>query len=207
MTPQRQQKIDAVLDARQDNITVVLENVFDPHNIAAVLRTADAVGVAEIYIINTILPTYKQFGKRSSSGAISWMLLHQFTNVADCVAAIRKKYNKIYSTHLGASSVSMHSLDMTQSIALAFGNEQKGLSDEFLAHSDGNFVIPQVGMIQSLNISVACAVTLYEALRQKTAAGHYANRTISEANQQQLIDHWAGRVEREKAARIAEKNK
>jgi tRNA (guanosine-2'-O-)-methyltransferase len=207
MTEARHQKIENVLDNRQENLTIILENVFDPHNIAAVLRTADAVGVAEVYIVNTILPTYKQFGKRSSSGAITWMLLHQFTTVAECIAAVRKKYKKIYSTHLGTSSVSMHQLDMTQPIALAFGNEQKGLSEEFLAYSDGNFIIPQVGMIQSLNISVACAITLYEAFRQKTIAGHYIQRSISAAFQHQLVSYWNGRVDREKEARIIEKNK
>jgi tRNA (guanosine-2'-O-)-methyltransferase len=207
MTEEREKKINRVLDFRQENLTVILENVFDPHNIAAVIRTADAVGVKEMYIVNTILPTYKQFGKRSSSGAINWMMLHEFDNLQDCITAVRKKYNKIYSTHLGTDSVTMHELNLTDSVALAFGNEQKGLTAEFLKESDGNFIIPQVGMIQSLNISVACAVSLYEAYRQKNVAGHYANRSISEVGQAELTAFWNGRTEREKEARKEEVGK
>ena len=73
MTPEREQRITSVLDKRQENLTIVLENVFDPHNISAVMRTCDAVGVQDLFIITTILPTYKQFGKRSSSGAAGWL--------------------------------------------------------------------------------------------------------------------------------------
>jgi tRNA (guanosine-2'-O-)-methyltransferase len=207
MTAERENKINRVLDYRQENLTVILENVFDPHNIAAVIRTADAVGVKEMYIVNTILPTYKQFGKRSSSGAITWMMLHEFDNLQDCITAVRKKYNKIYSTHLGTDSVTMHELNLTDSVALAFGNEQKGLTEEFLKESDGNFIIPQVGMIQSLNISVACAVSLYEAYRQKNVSGHYSNRSLSEQGQAELVAFWNGRTDREKAARKEEVGK
>jgi tRNA (guanosine-2'-O-)-methyltransferase len=207
MTEEREKKINRVLDFRQENLTVILENVFDPHNIAAVIRTADAVGVSEMYIVNTILPTYKQFGKRSSSGAINWMRLHEFDNLADCITAVRKKYNKIYSTHLGTDSVTMHELNLTDSVALAFGNEQKGLTAEFLKESDGNFIIPQVGMIQSLNISVACAVSLYEAYRQKNVAGHYAARSLSADTEASLVEFWSGRSEREKEARKEEVGK
>jgi tRNA (guanosine-2'-O-)-methyltransferase len=206
MTEERVEKINQVLDFRQENLTVILENVFDPHNIAAVMRTADAVGVKEMYIVNTILPTYKQFGKRSSSGAINWMMIHEFTNLEDCITAVRKKYNKIYSTHLGTDSVTMHELNLTDSVALAFGNEQKGLTAEFIAHSDGNFIIPQVGMIQSLNISVACAVSLYEAYRQKNVAGHYKQRSLSQAGENELIQFWNDRPKREKEIREANVN-
>ncbi|HLY68989.1 MAG TPA: RNA methyltransferase, partial [Puia sp.] len=168
MTPQRKDRITSVLDHRQDNITVVLENVFDPHNISAVMRTCDAIGMMEIYVLNTKIPRHKKWGAKSSSSAAKWLTIHQFTDAAICFAALRKKYNAIFTTHLDANSISLFEIDFTQKIALIFGNEHDGVSEEIRELSDGNYIIPQVGMIKSLNISVACAVTLYEAFRQKS---------------------------------------
>lgn len=87
--------------------------------------------------------------------------------------AVRKKYDNIYCAYLSDKAVSMYSLDMKQPTALVFGNEQTGISEELRGLSDGDFLIPQVGMIHSLNISVACAVTIYEAYRQRNEAGYY----------------------------------
>ena len=173
MTPQRDERLTAVLNKRQPDITVVLENVFDPHNISAVMRTCDAVGIQDIYILNHKIPPHRKWGEKSSSSAAKWLSIHQFTDPQACFEALRKKYKKIYTTHLSTDAVGLHELNLTESVALVFGNEHSGVSDEIIAMVDGNFIIPQVGIIKSLNISVACAVTLYEAFRQKSIAGHY----------------------------------
>ena len=173
MTPERDERLRAVLIKRQPDITVVLENVFDPHNISAVMRTCDAVGIQDIYILNHKIPPHRKWGEKSSSSAAKWLTIHQFTDPQACFEALRKNYNKIYTTHLSTDAVGLHELNLTQSVALVFGNEHSGVSDEIIAMADGNFIIPQVGIIKSLNISVACAVTLYEAFRQKSIAGHY----------------------------------
>ncbi len=173
MTPERDERLTAVLNKRQPEITVVLENVFDPHNISAVMRTSDAVGIQDIYILNHKIPPHRKWGEKSSSSAAKWLTIHQFTDPQACFEALRKNYNKIYTTHLSTDAVGLHELNLTQSVALVFGNEHSGVSDEIIAMADGNFIIPQVGIIKSLNISVACAVTLYEAFRQKSIAGHY----------------------------------
>ena len=89
-----------VLDRRQNDLTVILENVNDPHNIAAVLRTCDAVGIMEIFVLNTTVNTYKHFDDRKSSSANKWMIVHQYTNIAECFEHVRKQYQTIYSTHL-----------------------------------------------------------------------------------------------------------
>ena len=190
MTPQRQQKIEAVLSKRQNDLTIVLENVFDPHNISAVMRSCDAVGVQEIYVLNTRIPRHKKWGARSSSSAAKWLTVHQFEDAAACFAALRKKYDRILTTHLVTDAVNLYSLDLTQKTALVFGNEHAGVSDEIRAMADGNFLIPQVGMIQSLNISVACAVSLYEAFRQKEQAGHYATQKLATAEKAALEKTW-----------------
>lgn len=190
MTPERRQKLTAVLEKRQPDLTVVLENVFDPHNISAVMRTCDAVGIQEVYILTTKIPRHKKWGARSSSSAAKWLTVHQFDNAEECFALLRRKYTKILTTHLSSDAVNLYDVNMTEPIALVFGNEHSGVSDEIRALADGNFIIPQAGIIQSLNISVACAVTLYEACRQKTLAGHYNRNNMDHAMKQELLNEW-----------------
>ncbi|HSN59291.1 MAG TPA: RNA methyltransferase [Ferruginibacter sp.] len=190
MTPERIKRLDDVLNKRQPGLTVVLENVQDPHNISAVMRTCDAVGVQDIYILNTMIPKHKAWGARSSSSAAKWLSVHQFTDTKECFAAVRKRFDKIYTTHLSTDAIGLYEMDLTQRVALVFGNEHGGLSAETIELSDGNFIIPQVGIIKSLNISVACAVTLYESFRQKNAAGHYNKRQLDEISFKSLRSEW-----------------
>jgi tRNA (guanosine-2'-O-)-methyltransferase len=190
MTPERQERLTSVLNKRQNDITVVLENVFDPHNISAVMRTCDAVGVQDIYILNTKIPRHKKWGAKSSSSAAKWLTIHQFENAAECFLSLRKHYSTILTTHLSTDAVDLYSVDLTKSIALVFGNEHSGVSEEIRALADGNFIIPQVGIIRSLNISVACAVTMYEASRQKTNAGHYNQRKLDDTRYKSLLEEW-----------------
>lgn len=191
MTPERRERLMGVLNKRQPDLTVVLENVQDPHNISAVMRTCDAVGIQEIYVLNNKIPRHKKWGAKSSSSAAKWLTVHQFSDVAECMAALRKKYDKIMTTHLAADAVSLYDIDFTGSVALVFGNEHSGVSEEVRALADGNFIIPQMGIIRSLNISVACAVSIYEALRQKTNAGHYEERRLPEEQFEILWKEWS----------------
>jgi tRNA (guanosine-2'-O-)-methyltransferase len=190
MTQERRQKIESVLSKRQNNLTVVLENVFDPHNISAVMRSCDAVGVQDIYVLNTKIPPHDKWGKRSSSSANKWLTVHQFTSVVECLAALKGNYEKILTTHLSSDAVSLYELDLTGNVALVFGNEHDGVSEELRSLSDGNFIIPQVGMIRSLNISVACAVSLYEAFRQKQLAGQYNQQGLPADKYLLLSKQW-----------------
>lgn len=190
MTPERYNRLISVLNHRQPDLTVVLENVFDPHNVSAVMRTCDAVGIQDVYILNNRIPPHRKWGYRSSSTAAKWLTIHQFTDAEKCFEEVRKRYGKIYASHLGTNSSDMYSLNLAESIALVFGNETFGVSDEIRKYCDGDFIIPQVGIIKSLNISVACAVTLYEAFRQKKEKEHYTSRKISEDTFRQLSDDW-----------------
>lgn len=190
MTNERREKLLNVLAKRQNSLTVVLENVFDPHNISAVMRTADSVGIQEIFILNTRIAPHKRWGAKSSSSAAGWLTIRQFTDAVDCFSALRSSGYTILTTHLAENSVGLYELDLTRKLALVFGNEREGVSEEIRALADGNFIIPQVGIIQSLNISVACAVTLYEAYRQKNAAGHYRLPQITGAAAKELLLHW-----------------
>lgn len=190
MTEERKERIESVLAHRQNDLTVVLENVFDPHNISAVMRSCDAVGIQEIYVLTNKIPRHKKWGARSSSSAEKWLTVHQFEDAAECMAALRSKYDLVLTTHLSRDAVSLYEINLTQKVALVFGNEHSGVSDDIRALADGNFIIPQVGMIKSLNISVACAVSLYEAFRQKNGAGHYAAQKLTRAEHVSLSKEW-----------------
>jgi tRNA (guanosine-2'-O-)-methyltransferase len=190
MTNERRQKIERVLANRQNDLTVVLENVFDPHNISAVMRSCDAVGIQEIYVLNTRIPLHKKWGARSSSSAAKWLTIHQYADPQACMQQLRSRYDRILTTYLSGDAVSLYSLDLTARTALVFGNEHEGVSKEIRDMADGNFIIPQVGMIRSLNISVACAVSLYEGFRQKQSSGHYAQQKLSEAEYADISNQW-----------------
>ena len=157
MTPERAERLNSVLDHRQPDLTVVLENVFDPHNIAAVMRTCDAVGIQEIFVLNNRIPRHKKWGAKSSSSAAKWLSIHQFTDAQECFAELRKRYKRIYTTHLSSDATDLYDMDLTEPVALVFGNEHSGVSEDIIALADGNFLIPQVGIIRSLNVvSLAC---------------------------------------------------
>ena len=161
------------------------------------MRTCDAVGIQEIYILNTKIPRHKKWGARSSSSAAKWLTVHQYENVEECFYTLRKRYSKILTTHLSTDAISLYEIDMTESIALVFGNEHTGVSEEIRVLADGNFVIPQAGIIRSLNISVACAVTLYEAYRQKNNARHYNRNNMDDVMKQGLLEEWSLKQEGE----------
>ena len=184
MTPEREEKFKRVIAKRQTDLTVVFENVNDPHNISAVLRTCDSVGVKEVYIIQTIERPYTKLGKKSSSSASKWIEIHWFFSVKECMAEVQKKYKNIFGTKLTEQSKSLYELNLKESTALVFGNEHSGISDKLANSCTGNFLIPQVGMIESLNISVACAVSLYEAYRQRSIAGKYKTPMLTESELQ-----------------------
>ena len=190
MTPERTDRLMDVLRHRQQDLTVLMENVFDPHNISAVMRTCDAVGIQEIYILNDRIAPHKKWGQKSSSTAAQWLSIHQYTDADRCFEDLRKKFPRILCSYLGNPAQDLYELDFSGPVALVFGNETDGVSPEVRRRCDGDFLIPQVGIIRSLNISVACAVTLYEAFRQKRIAGHYRQARLSAADLQALQRDW-----------------
>lgn len=176
LTDERREKFERVACKRQSNFAVVLENIHDEHNIGAIVRSCEAVGVYNIFIINTDARLQKSSKYRSlstSKGAFKWMNTSIFLNLSEGMAEVRKQYDTILTTHLSSDAVSIYETDLTGSIALVLGNEHEGITKEMLAFTDGNISIPQVGLVQSLNVSVAAAVSLFEMLRQRSAKGLY----------------------------------
>ena len=195
MTDERREKLLKVINKRQSDLTVILENIEDPHNIAAVMRTCESVGIQDIYLLTTEIPQYKkkfgsEIGFRSASGAAKWLTIHEFSDAALCIDHVRKNFDRIYTTGFTGDSKDLYSLDLTESVAQVFGNEKYGITKELLEMADGNFLIPQMGIIQSLNISVACAVSVYEAFRQKRIAGHYDASKMPSEKKESLLKQW-----------------
>jgi len=192
ITEKRLEKFARVAALRQ-HMTVIIENVHDPHNIGAVMRTCDSVGIQELYVLYTedhLTEDRLREVQGSSTGVRKWLDVHFYRNTKACFEAVRKKYDKIWATHLDAESVGLYDLDMTEKVALLFGNEHDGLTKEALSYADGNFIIPQYGMVNSLNISVACAVTLYEAARQRTASEMYSKELPNEGLRQEIYQDY-----------------
>jgi tRNA (guanosine-2'-O-)-methyltransferase len=185
---------------RQPNLTVVLENVHDPFNIGAVLRSCDSVGIPEVFVVYTedrLKPKPElPIGRRTAMGSQKWLDVHLYTNLEQCMDRVRTRYDRIFSTHLDEQATTLYELDLTQSVALLFGNEHDGLTERILAYSDGNFIIPQVGMAQSLNISVACAVSVFEAMRQRREKKFYDQNLPASLDQQaKLVKDYLNRHE------------
>lgn len=189
-TEQRVSKIRSVLEKRQPDFSLVLENVHDPHNLSAVLRSCDAVGVLEVCLLYHSGQTIPGLADSSSASARKWLFFKQFTDVESCYNYLRQSGKKIYTTHMGKNSVDLYEMDLTNPIALVFGNEHSGVSEEAYKLADGNFLIPQVGMVQSLNISVAAAISVYEVFRQKRLAGQYNNIKLPEKIYNSILKEW-----------------
>ncbi len=190
MKAEREHRFWEVARRRQPDLTVMLENVHDLHNIGAVLRTADSVGITEIYVLQSdpaLQFSNLRIGKRTSAGSRRWVDVHYFTDRNSCFEKVREKYARGLGAYLDDDARSVYELDLTKPTALLFGNEKSGLTPETLGMCDGSFVIPQMGMAQSLNISVAGGVCLYEAFRQRQAKGFYNDNLPLDASAQQAI--------------------
>lgn len=189
MNERREAKFRATIRQRQPNLTLVLENVHDPHNLSAVLRTADSIGLMEIYAIYSD-PLNKgrlHLGKRSSMGARKWVDVQLYKDTDTCLQAVKEKYGTIYGTLISERSTTIYEADFTQSCAIMLGNEHKGLTPEAQRWCDGHIIIPQMGMAESLNIASACAVAAYEALRQRFQAGIYEHSHFSAQEEDAML--------------------
>lgn len=168
----RTQKIDNALAQRQPTLTVVLENIHDPHNVNAILRSCDAVGVLDVHLLYTI-EKCPRLAHVTSSGAYKWLDYHKWTSVAECFSHLKSRDHQILGTKLEPGAKQLYDFDLTRPTAIVLGNEHRGISEEAASGCDELLYIPMLGMVESLNVSVATAVTLFEAMRQRRVAGLY----------------------------------
>lgn len=190
-TSRRHERIEDVLQRRQTTLTVVLEDVHDAHNASAVLRSCDAVGILDVHLVYvTEQPPRKSFDRATSASGAKWIRTHTYNSIDACYARLREQGFLIAATALEPESRELYSLDLTRPTALVFGNEMRGVSADAIAGADCTVYIPMQGMVESLNISVSCAVTLYEAMRQRMDAGLYDAPHLDPGELESLRDEW-----------------
>jgi len=185
----RTKKIRDVLERRQPDLTLVMENIHDPHNVSAMLRSADAVGIHEVQLVYTT-QKFPRIGSKSSSSANKWIGRRKFSSIDECYETLRTEGFQIIATKLDESARQLYEFDLTRPTAFVFGNEHAGVTETAADQADATVYIPMMGMIQSLNVSVACAVTIYEALRQRMHAGGYDAPKFDGNNLDELIREW-----------------
>ena len=169
LLPRRFQRLQTVLDRRMADLTVLVEQVEKPHNLSAILRTCDAAGVLEAHAVchQGRPPTFNS----TALGSQKWVPLHGHASITAAMATLKAQGFQLVGTHLGVDAVDHVACDYTGPTAFVLGAEKWGLSEEAAALVDQAVFIPMRGMVQSLNVSVAAATLLFEALRQRGAAG------------------------------------
>ena len=185
----RTNKIISVINFRQKSLHVVLENIHDPHNVSAIFRTCDSVGVGRVSLVYNIEP-FPKIGKKSSASAYKWVEREKYKNIKDCALLLKKDGFKVLVSSITDSSKSIYDFDLTKKTAIVFGNEHRGVSKEVEEIADEKFIIPMFGMVQSLNVSVAAAICLYEASRQRSLKGMYDKSEFSKDELEMKINEW-----------------
>jgi len=185
MTPERHERIKQMLDKRQPDLTVCMEGVHKNHNLAAVVRTCDAIGVSDVHAIWKSEQMRVSGG--SAAGSQNWIDVHNYTTTEDAIAELKKQNMQVLVTNLSPTAVDFREIDYTKPTAIILGQEKFGASQTALDLADQDIIIPMVGMVQSLNVSVACSVVLYEAQRQRQLAGMYDTPHLSEERRQRVL--------------------
>ena len=189
MTDRRWQKINSVLADRQPDLTVLAESLHKPRNFSAIVRTCDAVGINELHAVPG--DEGMAIHWKTSQGAEKWVKVHSHENLSSACRRLKDRGFQLVAAHLSKEAVDYRGLDYTQPTALVVGTELFGVSQQALDLSDRQVTIPMKGMTQSLNVSVACAIVLYEAMRQREAFGLYGERRISEDLHETQRFEWA----------------
>ncbi|MDX2429147.1 MAG: tRNA (guanosine(18)-2'-O)-methyltransferase TrmH [Xanthomonadales bacterium] len=171
MTPERVTRLDEVLAQRQPDLTVFAENLHKPKNFSAMVRNCDAVGINEMHVSPSGDNLRKHW--KTSQGAEKWMCIKVHDNTENACQHLKSNGFQLVAAHLSDAAINYRDVDYTQPIALVLGSELFGVSDQTLAYVDQQINIPMMGVTQSLNVSVACAIVLYEAQRQRQDAGMY----------------------------------
>lgn len=189
MTPERFQRLKHALLRRQHDLTVVADGVHKDHNISAIIRTSDAVGVAEVHAVSP----GGEFRRHHmvAGGSKRWVGVTIHESVADAYDTVRNSGMQILAAHAGPAAIDYREIDFTRPTAIVLGAELAGPSPFAIEHADARIAIPMHGLVESLNVSVAAAVILFEAERQRAAAGLYSRPPPDEAAFRRTLFEWA----------------
>ncbi|MGR8947706.1 MAG: tRNA (guanosine(18)-2'-O)-methyltransferase TrmH [Gammaproteobacteria bacterium] len=188
MLEQRNKRIVETLNRRQPDLTVIMDNVHKPHNLSAIARTCDSIGVGKLH---AVVPKGSfRLGGKAASGTQKWVKAKYWRDTAEVTHTLKKKGFTIYAADLNPAAVDYRDIDYCKPTAILVGSELVGVSEQARACADYAMTVPLYGMAESLNVSVATAVVLYEAARQREAAGLYNSRRISQQTFARLRFEW-----------------
>lgn len=185
MTPERFKRITEILDKRQPDLTVCMEQVHKTHNLSAIIRTADAIGVHNIHAIYTTESRWLSGGR--ASGSQKWVKVTEQPDTATAIEQFKSQGMQVLATNLSDRAKDFREIDYTKPTALILGQERDGISEQALELADHHVVVPMFGMVESLNVSVAGALIMYEAQRQRLAAGLYDTPRLPESIRHQML--------------------
>ncbi len=194
-TARRIDRLRSVAAARQAGLTVVLEDIHDPHNAEAIFRSCDAFGVQQVHLVFEREALFKprRIGKASSASANKWLSFTVHRSTAECLSALRASGHVLAAAAPPPRGRDLAATDLTaRRLALIFGNEHRGLSEEALVAADQVMSIAIVGLVRSLNLSVAAAICLHETTRQRAATGR--DYRLSAEEQTRLVAEWLDRA-------------
>ncbi len=188
MIPRRYERLKQVLNKRQPDLTVLAENVHKPHNFSAIIRTCDAVGVFAVHAVNRHeeLPTYSQVAQ----GSEKWIQLHIHPDITTAIQHLQQQSYSVYAAHFSDRAIDYREVDYTKPTAILLGTEKWGVTETAANLVNGHIIIPMLGMVQSLNVSVANAVILFEAQRQRLATGLYNQVRLDPETYNRVIFEW-----------------
>lgn len=192
LTPDRREKIERVVGLRNFDTAVVLESIYDRGNVSAVMRSAEGLGFGNFHVIET-QEKFKE-SARVTQGADKWVEIKKWKQTTDCVRTLKQQGYKICVTHLDAKSKPLHEIDFSGKVALVLGNEKDGVSAEMIAAADETIIIPMTGFVQSFNISVAGALSLYH-ISQDRLKKRGSNASLNEQEQGILRAHYYMRTQ------------
>ncbi|MBG0775727.1 MAG: RNA methyltransferase [Desulfovibrionaceae bacterium] len=192
ITPQRLARIRSVLARRQPDLTLVLSNIHDPHNVSAIYRSCDAFGVHTVHLHYTTT-AFPALGRKSSASARKWVRTVRHDDARAMIDGLKAEGCQVLATGFSATARPVLDFDFTRPTAVILGNEHDGVEPELKELATDEIYIPMQGMIQSLNVSVAAAVTLFEAWRQRWEAGFYGTPRLDAAAYEAAVEEWAAK--------------
>ncbi|RAK20531.1 tRNA (guanosine-2'-O-)-methyltransferase [Anoxybacillus vitaminiphilus] len=187
IVPERLKRMYDVLNRRTRYITVLTEGVDDPHNQSAVLRTAEAFGLQDVFVVTGKAPFRPN--KFVTRNADKWLNIYQKPDIATAIKDLQASGYQVFASYLGEETIPLKEMDLSKPTALLFGNEHSGISEEAIRLADGKFMIPMQGFVQSFNISVAAALSLYDVTeRARKIAGERYYLTREE--KKEIYEKW-----------------
>ena len=190
MNPERFERLKTALRRRQPDLTVVMDRVSKPHNFSAILRNCDAAGVLEAHLVRApraALPVHH----RASAGTKKWVSVRRHLDVPSAVGLLRDRGFAVLAAHPSPGSVDFREVDYTRPTAILMGTERRGLTDASLELADQHVAVPMMGLAGSLNVSVATSLLLFEAVRQRQAAGMYEQSRLPPDVFERMLFEWA----------------